>query len=200
MTMDPKLTPQAAREHPEPFELSRDVPSYIRVMIVMLLAWGLYYILTSEISTQATLGDRRTVQNLAFDPKAARKGGAADGGAVYAARCVACHQTTGLGVPGVFPPLAGSEWVTGKETVVVQIVLHGVQGPLTVKGVAYNGAMPAFKDQLADDEIAAVVSYIRSQWGNAGDPTEAGLVSEARAATASRTASWNGDAELTALR
>lgn len=197
--MDPNLTPQRVREQPEPFEMSRDVPIYVRVLTVFLVVWGLYYILTSESNTQAALGDRRTVQDLEIDPKAARKG-AADGGAVYTARCVACHQPTGLGLPGVFPPLADSEWVTGKDTVVIQILLHGIQGPLTVKGVTYNGAMPAFKDQLADEEIAAVASHIRSQWGNTGGPVEAAKVAEARAATASRSTAWSGDAELAALR
>src|SRR3546814_2284433 len=70
-------------------------------------------------------------------------------------------------LPGVFPPLANSEWVNGKASLTVQIVLHGVTGDLTVNGTHYNGHMPTFKDKLDDAQIAAVVSHIRGSFGNA---------------------------------
>jgi mono/diheme cytochrome c family protein len=113
---------------------------------------------------------------------------------------VACHQATGHGLPGVFPPLAGSEWVTGKESLVVQIVLHGVSGDLTVSGNHYNGQMPTFKDKLGDAEIAAVVSYIRGNFGNTAAKVDAATVKAQRAATAAHSQPWNGDAELQAMK
>ena len=123
-----------------------------------------------------------------------------DGAAVYASRCVACHQATGAGLPGVFPPLAGSEWVVGKAHTLAAVVLHGVEGPLTVKGNTYNGVMPAFAAQLSDDELAALLTHIRSEWGNTAEPVTAEAVAAVREETAARTTPYNGDAELAALK
>ena len=96
-----------------------------------------------------------------------------DGAALYAQQCVACHQATGLGLPGAFPPLAGSEWVTtGNGDLVAKILLSGLSGPVVVKGNNYNGAMPAFGAVWDDAHIAAVATYIRSSWDNgAGEVT-----------------------------
>jgi mono/diheme cytochrome c family protein len=86
--------------------------------------------------------------------------------------CVTCHQANGMGLPGAFPPLAKSEWVTGSEERLVRILLHGLQGPIKVAGVDYNGLMPAFGKvpgsgfNWTDDKIAAVATYIRQEWGN----------------------------------
>lgn len=83
--------------------------------------------------------------------------------------CVACHQTGGQGTPGQFPPLGGSEWVLEAEPGrIIRIVLNGLQGPMEVKGQVYNNAMVPWKDVLKDEEIAAVITYIRQnkEWGN----------------------------------
>src|SRR5581483_3749710 len=69
---------------------------------------------------------------------------------LYTANCAACHQPTGLGVSGQFPPLAGSEWVGGEPAVLTRILLQGLQGPLLVSGQSYNGNMPAFGARLND--------------------------------------------------
>jgi mono/diheme cytochrome c family protein len=103
-------------------------------------------------------------------------------------------------LPGVFPPLAGSEWVLGKEATLARILLHGINGSLTVKGSTYNGAMPAFKEQLQDAEIAAVLSHVRSQWGNQGAVVAPEVVATARKDTAARTEPFKGDAELAPLK
>jgi mono/diheme cytochrome c family protein len=76
-------------------------------------------------------------------------------------------------------------------------VLHGVQGTLTVNGTAYHGVMPTFASQLSDAEIAAVLTYVRTQWGNRGGPISTSQVAAQRAASAARSGPWNGDAELT---
>ena len=92
---------------------------------------------------------------------------------VFEANCVICHQTSGLGVPSRCPPLVNSEWVLGQDPhmrrQLVAIVLYGLQGPVTVRGLVYNGNMPAW-NHLSDEEIAAVLSYIRSSWGNRASP------------------------------
>ena len=123
----------------------------------------------------------------------------AAGKALYAGTCSVCHQDDGKGLAGVFPPLAGSSWVNGRDTTLIQIVLHGVQGPLTVNGASFNGVMPNFGTQLSDAEIAAVLTYVRGQWGNGGGPVSASQVAAQRTATASRSGAWNGDAELAKL-
>ena len=93
-----------------------------------------------------------------------------------AGACVTCHQPTGLGLPPAFPPLANSEWVTGSDERAIRIVLHGIAGPIKVAGVDYNSAMPAFGRvagsgfNWTDDKIAAVVTYIRQEWGNKAGP------------------------------
>ena len=90
------------------------------------------------------------------------------GSAVFATNCVACHQATGRGIPGTFPPLAGSlaeytRSAAGRRTI-AHVVLDGLGGPIRVRGVAYDGAMPAWRDRLNDREIAAVLEYVTTAW------------------------------------
>ncbi len=87
-----------------------------------------------------------------------------DGKKVYA-NCVACHQPTGLGLPGQFPPLVGSEWVDGGSKRLGAILLHGINGPFKVGGQSYNQLMPAW-NTLSDDKIAQVLTYIRREFGS----------------------------------
>jgi len=93
---------------------------------------------------------------------------------IYDANCSACHGTDGAGRPGAFPPLAGNAMVTGSPEKVIAVVKDGLTGPTTVNGKAYSASMPAWKASLSDNQIAAVITYIRSSWGNnAGAVTEA---------------------------
>lgn len=91
---------------------------------------------------------------------------ASDGGAVYVANCSSCHQTNGQGVPGAFPPLAGNPVVAGNPVAVIAIVKNGLDGRVVVNGQAYSGIMPRWKGVLPDEQIASVVTYIRSSWKN----------------------------------
>ncbi len=101
--------------------------------------------------------------------------------------CVTCHQPNGMGLPGAFPPLAKSEWVTGSDERLVRILLHGLVGPIKVSGVDYNSAMPAFGKvpgsgfNWSDDKIAAVATYIRQEWGNQAAPVTTEKVAAIRA-------------------
>jgi mono/diheme cytochrome c family protein len=92
----------------------------------------------------------------------------AKGKIVYDANCLVCHQADGAGVPGLNPPLAGSEWVTGDKARLIATVLNGVRGPITVKGQRYNGVMPQ-QSHLPDADIAAALTYVRNSFGNAGE-------------------------------
>ena len=103
--------------------------------------------------------------------------------------CGACHQPNGLGTPGTFPPLAGSEWVLEKDpSRVIRIVLDGLTGPIQVKGAPYNSQMPGWRTQLSEEEIAQVATYIRKAWGN----TAAGVTKEQVAKIKADTANRNG--------
>src|SRR5271166_1677661 len=97
-----------------------------------------------------------------------------DGSKIYASNCASCHGASGQGLPGSFPPLAGNPFVTGDPSKVIAAVDNGMHGAITVNGQTFNGSMPAWKATLKPDEIAAVITYIRSSWGNKAPPvTEA---------------------------
>ena len=121
---------------------------------------------------------------------------------LYVANCAQCHQTSGLGQAGVYPPLAGSEWVTGSKNRLISILHKGIAGPITVNGNLYNNNMPAWGDgapvPLKDEQIAAILTYIRSEWGNAADAIQVVDVSAKRKEIASRTSPWS-EKELLAL-
>lgn len=195
----PEILPQQERENPEPVEGANPTPWFIIVLVTALFIFGVAYIMRTTLNTPAAWGDGRTAAELQGTPALA-KGAAVDGAAVFASHCAACHQATGLGLPGVFPPLAGSDWVAGKESTLIAIVLHGINGPLTVEGKPFNGAMPTFQGQLQDAEVAAVLTHVRSQWGNTGAPITADAVAAVRKDTASRTEPFKGDAELGPLK
>lgn len=89
----------------------------------------------------------------------------AHGELVYGAICTTCHQADGKGLPGSFPPLAGSGGFYGDPQNHAKIVVHGLSGAITVQGAAFNGAMPA-QAQLTDYDVAAVTTFERLSWGN----------------------------------
>jgi mono/diheme cytochrome c family protein/glucose/arabinose dehydrogenase len=100
--------------------------------------------------------------------------------------CATCHQPNGLG-DAIYPPLAGSEWVTGDETRLIKIVLKGLWGPITVKGKVYdpkNGVPPmiGFEPLLKDDEVAGVLTYIRNSFGNSAPAVKPEAVKKVREA------------------
>ncbi|KHG65287.1 cytochrome C biogenesis protein CcsB [Thermus sp. 2.9] len=92
----------------------------------------------------------------------------ADGAKLYA-QCAGCHQANGQGIPGAFPPLAGHvAEILGKQggrEYLIKVILWGLQGQIEVKGMKYNGAMPAFNG-LKDEEIAAILNHIATAWGD----------------------------------
>jgi len=120
-----------------------------------------------EFAAQAQPAPQPVVEPTAPEPPADdwREAGAA----VYRNSCLACHQATGQGLPGVFPPLAGHApeliAVEGGREYLIKSILYGLQGPITVSGVAYNGLMPGFA-HLSDADIAAVVNHTLIEWGN----------------------------------
>ena|ERR1035441_6365485 len=80
--------------------------------------------------------------------------------------CAACHQPTGRGLPNLFPPLAGSDYLNADKTRAIKLILHGRQGEVVVNGMKYNNNMPAFP--LSDQDVANVLTFVYNSFGNAG--------------------------------
>ena len=110
-----------------------------------------------------------------------------DGKAIFQAKCSGCHAANGQG-SGPFPPLAGNPQVAGADTAtIINIVLNGHSGPLVVNGKTYSGSMPAWRTVLSNAEVASVLSYVRSSWGNNG-----ALITPEQVAAASAPAALSG--------
>src|SRR5205823_3237644 len=110
---------------------------------------------------------------------------------IFAANCQTCHQANGLGVPGQYPPLAGSEFTTGGSHRPAMIVLKGLQGPVTVKGQKFGSAvMQPWDKTLTDQRIADVLTYERSEWGNSASPVTAEQIAALRKELANHPASF----------
>ena len=121
------------------------------------------------------------------------------GASLFESNCMTCHQANGSGIDGAVPPLVASRYVTGPAEVPVQILLHGISGAITVAGNEYDGRMPHFGETLSDREIAAVVSYIRQQWGNNAPAIGPAFVQAQRGRFAADRPPWGGGAELEAV-
>ncbi|HKB55509.1 MAG TPA: cytochrome c [Ramlibacter sp.] len=188
----PAAPPPQAREQADPTERVQPIPIAVALITLAMVLAGAIYIFVSEPFGAPGLGDRRTLADLR--PAAAAAGKAIDGKQVFAGNCVACHQATGKGLPGVFPPLDGSEWVAGDQRVVANILLHGIDGEITVAGNTFKGQMPSFQ-QLGDAELAAVASYVRAQWSNKAAAIKPQVFAAQRKAS-TRTTPFNGGAEL----
>jgi ubiquinol-cytochrome c reductase cytochrome b subunit len=100
------------------------------------------------------------------------------GASVFSQNCSSCHGAQGQGVPGSFPPLAGNPVVTGDPSKVIGIVLGGLHGSISVNGQAYNGQMPPWKGTLTNKQIADVITFIRSSWGNSASAVTEGQVAK----------------------
>ena len=93
-----------------------------------------------------------------------------DGKSVYLKYCMECHQEHGEGVPNIYPTLKNAEWVGADKNYLIEILINGLTKQIVVKGIAYEDEMPK-ADYLTNKEIAAVLTYIRSNFANHSDPT-----------------------------
>jgi mono/diheme cytochrome c family protein len=110
--------------------------------------------------------------------------------------CGTCHQADGKGLPASgFPPLTGTKWVTGSEERLIKIVLHGLHGPIEVAGKQLSGQVPmtAFGRILKNDEIAAVLTYVRNSFGNKASVITPDKVQKVREATKAKTGFYTGE-------
>ena len=116
------------------------------------------------------------------------------GAGIYGLTCVACHQPTGVGLEGAFPPLDGSDWATGDPSLPIRIVTGGLQGPVKVAGKDYNSVMPAHTD-FDDQKVSDVLTYVRQSWSNDAAPVTPAQVKEIRERHKDRATPWTA-AEL----
>ncbi|MEO6053239.1 MAG: cytochrome c [Chthoniobacterales bacterium] len=161
------------------------IPVWLIAIFIAIIFWAGSYLSFYSGGFKADVFDADIVSwsGAGAGQQAAPPDPMVDGKRVFTQNCVICHQQNGMGLPGQFPPLVGSEWVQSEDwhgdNHLVKIVLLGMQGPLTVKGVAFNGAMPAW-NQLKDEQIAAVLTYVRNEWGNKALPINANNVKQIR--------------------
>ncbi len=118
---------------------------------------------------------------------------AQDGAELYMTRCMSCHQMNGRGVPGVFPPLSGTEWVTGDKGQLIRVVLNGLTGEIEVDGEVYSGAMPPWQTFLDDEQTASLLTYIRTSWENDTTAVTAEEVAAVRKAVEDRKQPWTAE-------
>lgn len=199
-----ELHRQILREPADPEEGREHAPWWLWAIAVGALFWGGWYLGrtggTFSTATHIAYSGRDNVTASAARAQvtAATANPVAAGKQVFVKNCQVCHQPTGLGIPGAFPPLVGSPWVVGSDRVVARILLNGLHGPIVVKGATFNGVMPAWRDVLKDEELAAVATYIRQWAPNSAPAVSPSTVATIRAATAARGQPWTAP-ELQAL-
>ena len=138
-----------------------------------------------------------TPAQLAYVTKIANAAPVAEnpGKVIYDALCLNCHQPTGLGLPGVYPPLAGSDWVAGDAATLCKIVMHGLAGPIKVKGEDFKqlAVIPMPPMGLNDQQMADVLTYVRSNFGNQAPAVKPDEVKAVRDANSSRSTFWTAE-------
>ena len=168
----------AMREMEEPRDGLSPTPVAFLILCFFMTMWGGYYMGTySGDWTGNGLSERRS--------EAGNAGPVAPQNAMLLGQeiyngCLQCHQGNGMGLAGQFPPLADSEYVTGDVRRLAAILINGISGEMEVKGVLYNSQMPAWKDTYNDEEIAAVLTYVRNSFGNKADPVSKQQVEDIR--------------------
>lgn len=193
---------------PEPKEGFKTMPLFLLGFVSTMIFVTSIYVVHYRAGFSPMVYDER------FDPKTAAGSVAkeltpeqvvAAGKKSFQQTCAACHQNTGLGVPGTYPPLAGSEWVNGSDERVIRILLHGLNGAVEVEGKTFNGAMPAFGKVTGggynwnEEKISQVLTYIRQEWGNKAAPITKDQVAEILGKEKARAKSWTAG-ELEAFK
>jgi mono/diheme cytochrome c family protein len=175
---DPVFTMHLAamREMAEPRDGVSPTPVSYLVMCFFFLLWGGFYM---GYYFGDWSGNGLAVRPTAGGVKAGPPQNPMVVGKEVFGSCMQCHQETGLGLPGQYPPLAGSEYVLGDKRRLAAIVLNGLSGEVHVKGATFNGTMPPWATR-DDEEIAGVLTYVRNSFGNKADPVSIDLVASVR--------------------
>ncbi|MBV9129606.1 MAG: cytochrome c [Verrucomicrobia bacterium] len=179
---------QDKQEVPQPDK--GEIPVWLIGVIGLGIFWAGAYLFSFSGGFKSDVFD--------FEPKFGVVGGAIGppdpkvvGKALFSANCITCHQANGQGVPGQYPPLAGSDVELGAATNhLIAIELKGLQGPVTVEGKPFNNSMQAWEGQYTDQQLAAIMTYVRSDWGNNAPPITADMVKQIRDEFKDRKEQW----------
>jgi mono/diheme cytochrome c family protein len=157
------------------------IPKWLTGLVFVGLFWSGAYLFSYSGGFHADVFDYLPK----FGPMASGPQAAPDpkviGKSLFSANCITCHQANGQGVPGQYPPLAGSD---------IAIVLKGLQGPAIVKGERFNNAMQPWEGQYTDAQLSAILTYIRSDWGNSAPPIPPEAVKQMREELKDRKDQW----------
>ena len=165
------------------------VPVWLLILLLLLIYWGMWYFdehggwfsqeVYSPFHSEAELA---IYQPRTEGPNLLR------GRAVFESVCALCHNPDGIGKPTQAPPLAGSEWVLGSPGRLIRIPLYGLNGPITVKNqqMVFSAGMLAMGAALPEDDLAAVLSYMRQAWGNKASPITADQIKAVKAQLGNR--------------
>ena len=187
------------REQAEPRDGREPVPLWLTVFYGAIVFWAGYYLASYNGGFRPDIYDENRPRfGQVVDAAEAKPTPDVQGKRLFTVNCAACHQQSGQGVAGQFPPLVGSEWVVGEPAVLIRILLHGLQGPVIVLGESYDGNMPAFGQKLDDQQLSLVLSYIRQSWGNQAEQLTPEWIAEIRVKEKARTSAWTAE-ELKAL-
>jgi mono/diheme cytochrome c family protein len=194
MSLESNTLETAATAAPEPQASAGAAPVWLMVLLFVLLFWGaVYFDHNGGWFEPAVYVPYVSVPDLqAYEPRGA--GSSLERGkAVYESICALCHNTDGTGKPNQAPPFAGSDWAVGSPARMIRIPLSGLSGPIKVKDTEWSLSMPAMGAALPDDDLAAVLTYIRQSWGNKGSAVTAEQVKAVRAEIGNRSQPWTVD-------
>lgn len=184
---------------PEPTAARRAIPVWLLILLFLLLYWGMIYFdeRSGWAEPQVYLPYHSLVEVAKYQPRVEDANEL--GRQFYDNVCALCHNADGTGKPGQAPPFVGSEWVMGSPNRMIRIPLAGFTGPVQVKGQEYNlPSMPAMGATMTDEQLAAVLSYIRQSWGNKGSTITAEQVKAVRGEVGNRSQPWTS-AELSTI-
>lgn len=181
----------------EPYESFNPIPWPVIAVALALAVWGIYTLVTKSQYADTPPSAQVTQSEEGQAPAAHDKTGMTSGQKLFMTHCATCHQDNGSGISQAVPPLNGSRYVEAGAEVPVSIILKGIAGDIEVDGNHYRGRMPTFGDTLSDEQISAIVNYVRISWTKqAEDTITPDLVAEQRRRFAEHEGPWSGGAEL----
>lgn len=171
------------------------MPVWLIIGLFVIFFWGsLYFDAHGGWFSPQVYAPYRNIEELTLFQPATEERWKTDGKRVFELICALCHGMDGLGRPAQAPPFVGSEWVlTDNPGRLARIPLGGLNGPIKVNGVEWNLAMPAMGATLPDEDLAAVLTYMRNSWGNKASEITTDQIKAIRAAAAPHTQPWTAD-------
>lgn len=172
----------AEKWEPTTAETPSPIPSWIWITFILIVAWGIFYFINqwSPPEEFANTPTYRKIEVPQLQKEVQPNISSINGADIYRKSCSSCHQENGQGLAKIFPSLNGVDVILSDDpTEQIKIVLFGLEGKI-INGIKYATPMPAWADQLSDEEVAAVINHERSSWGNNGTLTTATEIAKVR--------------------